>query len=184
MLNPDEFRGVMRFLSALYPNKKIPVETMEAYYLILSDLGIDSLQASILRIASESKFFPSAAEIRSIAFDLQTAIPSAGEAWAEVEKQRYSCGHDEYPDFSHPAIGEAVRQVGGWRRLLRSTNHVADRARFLDLYREIAKKEQSEERDLPAVKGYLEAKRSGLTMAEKPLLLANFLEGIDDTPRT
>jgi hypothetical protein len=49
------------------------------------------------------------------------------------------------PEFSHPAIGKAVRAIGGWRYLCSSENTVSDRARFFETYERFREQAHREE---------------------------------------
>jgi hypothetical protein len=145
----------MAFLSASYPRHQLTDETLEAYRAIVGDLDVALFRAAALQIASrDSPWFPAAGELRSAAFRLlerQAGVPSAGEAWGEVVRKIGEDGHIRVPEFSNPLIKAAVEGVGGWRELCFSENSVADRARFLQVYEVLAKRERETAAMLPAV---------------------------------
>ncbi|RMD57454.1 hypothetical protein D6833_13885 [Candidatus Parcubacteria bacterium] len=150
-----EILNVLHKLALVYPQQEVPEETVEMYVRLLDDLPVDALRAAALQLATTSKWFPTVAEIREAAFALmehQSGLPSAYEAWQEVMRQAFEVGHTGKPQFSHPAIMEAVKAIGGWRYVCMSTNQVADRARFVDAYEQLVQRARYKERMLPAVK--------------------------------
>ena len=61
-------------------------------YKDFMDLDVTVLEAAMIKILQTSTFFPAVAEIRSIAeamvnFYNKTTLPTAGEAWEEVQRQ-------------------------------------------------------------------------------------------------
>lgn len=160
MIDPAEFRKLMQFLNSAYPRFTLEPETIEVYYQILKDLSLDLVKAAILQLITEdSPWCPSAGQVRSCAFNLieqQLGVPSAWDAWAEVCKRFGTHGHSSLPEFSHPLIKRAVDGVGGWRLLCMSTNAIADRARFVQAYEALAKRERAQVRMLPQVREVLE----------------------------
>ena len=160
MIDPAEFRKLMQFLNNTYPRFTLEPETIEVYYQILGDLSLDLVKAAILQLITEdSPWCPSVGQIRSRAFDLldrESGVPSAWDAWAEVCRRFGTHGHSRLPEFSHPLIKRTVDGVGGWRELCMSTNAVADRARFVQAYEVMAKRERAQVRMLPQVREMLE----------------------------
>lgn len=160
MIEPDEFRKLMQFLGKAYPRFTLEPETIEVYYQILGDLSLDLVKAAILQLISDdSPWCPAAGQVRGRAFDLldrESGVSSAWDAWAEVTKRFGTHGHSRLPEFSHPLIKRAVDGVGGWRELCMSTNAVADRARFVQAYKALAKRERAGLRMLPQVREVLE----------------------------
>ena len=154
-MNDIQFLEVMAFLSAAYPRHNLTDETLAAYRAILGDLSADLLKAAALQIASrDSPWFPAAGQLRAAAFRLlerEAGVPNMGEAWGEVVRKIGEDGHIRVPEFSNPLIQAAVNGVGGWRELCMSENFVADRARFLQVYEVLAKRERETVAMLPAV---------------------------------
>jgi len=150
----------MQFLNSAYPRFTLEPETIEVYYQILSDLPLDLVEAAILQLITEdSPWCPSVGQIRSCAFDMldrESGVPTAWDAWAEVTRRFGTHGHSRLPEFSHPLIKQAVDGVGGWRALCMSENAIADRARFVQAYETLAKRERAQSRMLPQVREMLE----------------------------
>ncbi len=152
-----EFAKILATLAALYPRYELKKETIAAYHAILGDLSVDLLRAAALQIASrDSPWFPAAGELRAAAFRLlerEAGVPSAGEAWGEVCKRIGDTGSWGTPEFTHPLIQEAIEGIGGWMDICRSEgSRVADRARFLQVYGELAGREREAVAMLPEVR--------------------------------
>jgi hypothetical protein len=151
------FKMIMRTLSVLaaaYPTFDLKPETIKVYVRLLEDLP-DSLieQAAIAHIAS-STFFPTVAELRKAALvllDGQNPLPTALEAWSEVEEQVRRTGYLGKPSFSNPLITRTVSAIG-WQNICRSENPVADRAHFLNGYAQLCERERNQMRLLPKPK--------------------------------
>jgi hypothetical protein len=162
--NGNKVAQVLAFLAALYPNFKLTKATLTAYSQILEDIPADLLQAAAKDVGSRSTFFPAAAEIRQAAFDLKeraAGVPTAYEAWAEVLHACRHYGANNPPEFSHPLIVQATASVGGYRQLCYSTDHTADRARFIDAYDRLANRQRTEERTLPQIGAYVAKQLAG-----------------------
>jgi len=63
--------------------------------------------------------------------------------------------------YAHPVIEETVRRLGG-RDALITDNPAADRARFIDAYREIVERERKEVSRIPEVAQFIDARRAEL----------------------
>lgn len=61
--------------------------------------------------------------------------------------------------YTHPVVAETVKILGG-RDVIITDNPTADRARFIDAYREIVARERRKAAMLPDVKAYIEEKRT------------------------
>jgi len=151
----EEFAKVLALLAALYPRFKLTSDTIKAYYAILGEIEIDLLKSAALHVGANNTFFPSASELRKAAFELveqAEGIPNAYDAWGEITAAFRSIGSYQMPDWSYPAIGEAVEMVGGWRQLCASTMPVADRARFVEAYQSLQKRRRVQRQMLPQVR--------------------------------
>ena len=159
-MNELEFGKALAVLEDAYPRYTLEPRVVRTWYAILGDLEPDLLKAAVLQIVSEGRpFLPAPGEVRQCAFDLldrQSDVPTAWNAWAEVSRRFGTHGHSRLPEFSHPLIKRAVDSVGGWREICMSTNAVADRARFVQAYEALAKRERAQVRMLPAVREALE----------------------------
>lgn len=178
MANQAEVSQVVAMIGSAYPNFSATKETVGVYFELLKDLPLDLLRASALRCCAEAgrKFAPSVGEIRGAAGEIgriAEGIPSALEAWAEVNKAYYrdyrSCplyadGQIFYEDpnpfkWSHPLV-ERVAKLMGWPKFPGNDNEAVDRAHFLKQYEIELQNKTAESVELPAVTGYIEARRN------------------------
>lgn len=146
---------VFAVLGAAFPNFAATRETIAVYSRVLSDVPEELLQAAALDCVSKCKWFPTVSELRDAALSIKRiglAQPSAFEGWEEVVRLIREHGHGWLPEFSHPWIGAAVRQIGGWGRICMSENLVADRARFFECYQDAERRNLEGERTLPQVR--------------------------------
>lgn len=155
-----EFGKALAVLEDAYPRYTLEPRVVKTWYAILGDLEPDLLKAAVLQIASENRpFLPAPGEVRQCAFDLverHSNFPTAWDAWAEVCKRIGDNGYVSVPEFTHPLIKRTVDAVGGWLQLCWSENAVADRARFVQAYETLAKRERAQSRMLPQVREVLE----------------------------
>jgi hypothetical protein len=146
---------VLAYLAALYPRYELKVETVRAYHTIVADIEPGLLHAAAIQVASTSKWFPAASELRGAALEIQSraqGIPSAAEAWREVLAQVGETGSYGVPAFSRHLTSQAVDALGGWRSLCASDNLVADRAHFFRIYEDLLRRQQEELSLLPQVR--------------------------------
>jgi hypothetical protein len=158
---PTEFLQVWNVLDRSYPRfcqeqgAENMLQTLRLYYQLLSDLPIEQIKAAVLRHVSCSKWFPTVAELREASTVLSAApLPSAIEAWGEVLDAMAGiegycfADHVTVPRFANPITARLVDAMG-WRALCGSENGIADRARFIESYEQLAARNEREQR-LPA----------------------------------
>jgi hypothetical protein len=148
-MNENAVLKSLMLLKAAYPRQPLPDETIDVYELSLGDLDPQLLKASVMRLITNSVFFPTVAEIRKTCADLvleQRGLPTPMRAWSMIHGSAADC-----PEI----VREAVRMsCGDFYNLHRSTNQAADRARFLEAYAELLKKVKEKVTELPLVKKY------------------------------
>jgi hypothetical protein len=127
-----------------------------AYHRFLSDLPYEVLARAAEQVGSESEFFPPASKLRQTAFQLlewADELPSAYDAWGEIERSFATHGlYRGAPPWSHPLIGQVLKQIGGYANLCRSHNATADRSQFIRAYEEQLKRHRKKTRMLPQVR--------------------------------
>ena len=155
-LTPQEVKmlALVVLASSSYPSmqSKDPQPIVSAWSLMLADIPLEILQAAVLKVCRESEFFPSVAQIVAAAEELDPRnekIPTAAEAWEEVEQQICSVGIYKSPVFSSELVRRAARAIG-WLQLCSSENPAADRAHFLRLYESMRSK-RKEAREIEQV---------------------------------
>ena len=152
MSEPHEIAEILLVAAAAYPNFKLPPESVKAYTVFLEHLSADVLRLAVMEAVKESVFFPTVAEImKHTDALLHPSYPTAGGAWGEaVEMMRFR-GHSWEPKFDNPITQKCIEALG-WYYLCMSINQVADRARFIELYDELARRTLHEDRVHPLVK--------------------------------
>jgi hypothetical protein len=171
MANKSEIIKALTVLSAAYPRFELTDATVSIYVRLLADLDFELLKAATLQCATINTFFPSVAEIRAAAEELQAmaeGIPTEAEAWQNVLQQIGMVGSSGQPQFRHPLIEQVVRQFG-WRNLCMSENQIADRARFMDVFEKLLRDTNRRNRMLPEIREIID--RRALTAREKINLL-------------
>ena len=163
MATEKQIKQVLLPIASDWPELTNTPERAKAFRLnlkfkakMLADLDIDLIRAAALQCAAESKWFPRVAEIRAKALELtrDPSIPTAFEAWEEVARE----AHYGTTDFSHPLIGEAVKQIGGMKQLGMAWNKdmVSHRARFLECYGVLEQRGDRDRAMLPGVRAVAE----------------------------
>lgn len=154
MATSEQVAKVLAVLAAAYPHFRLTEETVAVYARTLGDLPWDLLQAAALQCIAECERFPSVAAIRRKALELQAqaeGVPTAYDAWREVQEAIARVGAYGRPAFSHPLVEQAVNALG-WRTLCWSENQTADRARFLECYNQLLARSQRVGSMLPPVR--------------------------------
>ncbi len=157
-------------LTAAFPNNRVDNRTMWVYQNMLADLDREAAHKAVARLICTRKFMPTVAEIRAAAVECERgARRLGGEAWGDVGMAVRKFGRNREPEFDDPTVAECVRQLG-WLSLCNSTNEVADRARFIELYDGLAVQQRA---DLVAgAANALPAPRSGRQLRDVPGLKA------------
>ena len=142
MAESHEILRVLALLGGAFPNFELREETGEVYCRLLADLPAPLLEAATLRHIATAKFFPTVAELREAAWAMSGQLPPEPmEAWGEVMRQMRVNGAPSGPRFSHPAIREVVEQMTWWA-LCFSDNPPAERARFLEAYEKVGRRQR------------------------------------------
>ncbi len=125
-------------LSAAYEHP-LAESTLAVYAGALADIPDEALKQAVAAHLSLNIHFPRIAELRNLA--LAGEYPDPVEAWGEVVQQIRRVGSYGQPSFSNPLIHRVVEQLG-WVLLCQSDNLIADRARFLQAYETLLRREK------------------------------------------
>ena len=143
MATPREAAAVIAAIGLAYPSRfKIGKEqlapTVTLWHGLLADLPDGAALDACRALLASGQHPPAISEIRAEALSVRLGLgrPSAGDAWGEVVKAFGSNPIDQAPAWSSPAIERALRAIGGWRHACTSDNPAADRARFMENYKE------------------------------------------------
>lgn len=137
-MKESEVTELVAVLVAAFPRPPIAEKTVAIYEQMLRDLAVEVAHRAVARLVATSKWLPTIAEIRAAAVEAQLGARRAGaEAWGDVNDAVRRVGRYGTPKFADPLVAEAVRSLG-WLAICDSTNDVADRARFIELYDSLA----------------------------------------------
>ena len=164
-------------LQAAYPRLDLGPQTINVYQLSLADIEPRLLRAAVLKHISTSKWLPTIADLRQGVTELVLEAEgqlTAPEAWGLVMREIGNVGHWGTPKFTSP-VRRAVESIGGWRQICFSENITADRARFLEAYNLLSKRQAEKLQQLPEVAETQEALVAGRMKIEQEIskLLAN-----------
>jgi len=152
-LNSIEAAKIIATLTAAYPRNEIQEETGKLYARFLQDLDYIKAQAAIIKIIANNKWFPTVAEIREAAMQVDHPnFPLPADAWEEVTRQIRNVGYVGVPVFSHPLIKKAVDGMGGWISLCQSEDGMVDRAHFLKVFESYRNRHIEEEKTAPIMR--------------------------------
>jgi hypothetical protein len=138
MKTPDDVKLALVKAAALYDVKLAPIR-MAAYLELLSGkASTNELCAGIESACTQSKFFPTVAEILDACG--RSKKLEAAEAWQRALETASGGRHrNRDGDVSEP-IRRAVRMLGGWDAIglvHESKRHFVER-RFLEIYEQVA----------------------------------------------
>ena len=168
-------------LQSAYPRTEFGAESVKIYRTTLADIEPALLQTAVLKHISSSKWFPTIAELRKAATEIvlhSDGQLSAPEAWGKVMREVRSVGHWGSPSLG-PVVMQAVEAIGGWRNVCLSENITADRARFIEAYTILRKREVMRVQQIPAVREGQEALAEGRKKVEEGVV--GVLEGMKRT---
>ena len=140
-------RGVLRAVDELarHHNKAMSRDQIELYVRYLSDLDDGTLMQAAANLICLLRFFPKVAEMREEAVRIDLGgefAPHPVSAWREVLAGIQAHGRASVPSWSHQAIGVALDQIGGYRRVCDSQLVEAERSKFCDVYEHLIAEER------------------------------------------
>lgn len=133
--------------------------TSKLFAMTLCDLDDTLLKAAVVQyLASGDKWFPAPSDLRRAALALVNradGTPSAYEAWSEIKAWIRS---HERPS---PMAQKAIDLLGGLQEFGMSDtgDEPSWRARFVDVYERLQARQAEDAMMLPAIAGYIEARR-------------------------
>ena len=126
-------------LMAAFPQSQVSEATTGVYEEDLAELDFAIGIKACTRLRRTCKFLPSVAEILSAVADIEYGPQRpGGEAWCDVLEQSRRVGYCGTPRFEDPIVTEIVRRTG-WREMCLSQDGAPDRARFIELYDQLAR---------------------------------------------
>jgi hypothetical protein len=140
----DEWLDSLALWARLWPQRPLPHESAEAWFLLLEDLDAHDVRAGLLAMAAdpENRWPPaSPGEIRDRCAGPDEDWVAALARLADLVRR-----HPYYdpPTDLEPALAEYVRSLGGWSSLCRSLDLTdsTTRAQFRDHWRVASRRAQ------------------------------------------
>lgn len=148
-MNRRDVMGLIVHGAALWPAWRLPADpgemgaVVDTWAAMLADTPADAALAALERSSLRGDAWPP--PVGRLVLDAsrlagRPVAPAPDAAWDEITAALGAVGRYALPVWSHEAIGDAVRAMGGWRALCDSSNAMADRAHFLRLYEPIAER--------------------------------------------
>lgn len=189
MATDKEAMKVWMVLVVAYPThgrevgEAVMQQTAKLYARLLADLPVPLLMAAAEQHIASSKWFPTVAELRAQVASIQrAALPERGglEAWGIVQETftdggyyQYDDGHATTPEFDDPLITATLKALGGYWHLyglIRDPhgNPAADRARFVECYETLRRRQNEEALLLPGVRALRQQIKAGGGVLQLP----------------
>lgn len=124
----DEALELMGTLAAAYPRQELRDETLEVYARDLIDLDQKLAAEAVAHVLRSSRFFPTIAEIRDAAAELELDAPGPMEAWRQASQLDRTARHSLVQQ-ARATVGDDYAWRTGDREQLRPA--------FLGAYREL-----------------------------------------------
>ena len=146
-METDRIHELIVYGTVLWPRTVTPPTdditlalTVQVWQDVLGDLEPEQVRAAMAAWAG--RFPPTPRELRDATLAVARKVagipdaPDVDEALAELERAIHLIGYMGRPDWSHPAIGQAVAAVGGWADgICHTSNPTATRAHFIAAYK-------------------------------------------------
>lgn len=137
MATLETIQQVLLTLSAAYEHV-LNESTIAVYACGLEDVPDEALKKAAGAHISRNRFFPRISELRELA--LSGRYPDPVSAWGEVLQEVKRVGYYGKPDFSNELITRAVSDLG-WVTICQSENLPSERARFIQAYEALLRRE-------------------------------------------
>lgn len=139
----EEFAVIAATLQAGAPEKRLPKATLDLWFELLGDLPARVVLGAVKAHYATSEYptLPAIGAVRKAAVALMhPAIPTAAEAWGQVEHEMRRVGWVGKPDLS-PLTARVVKAIG-WQRLCASEDPGVERGQFLKMYDQMAQRDE------------------------------------------
>lgn len=163
-MTQEHAKGIAKLLLASYPAQRARMSDadvlamMDAYSSGLSHLDDVMVRRAITALVLSERWMPTIAQIVSKVSEMRDGHKrEGGEAWGDVMQAIRRYGYVRSPgvdfQFDDPLVARCVRALG-WVELCSSENAVADRARFIELYTDLANRDSVDRAVGAALPGY------------------------------
>jgi len=182
----EECARLVTVMLMAVPNHRVDPRSVpgmiDAYADLLSDLTYEQCNAAIRVLLQTRTWLPSVADVRATALEIMRGpVRAGGEAWGGVHRAMSTEGAYRQPgvDFvlADPISARCVQALG-WQALCLSENPIADRARFIDMYDQLAKQQQRE-KQAPLLEAAREAREQ---LGDASSIVLQLAEKLADKP--
>lgn len=148
-MKKEEFATLAAALRTYYPRETLlpNKQAAELWYMELKDLQYDVAMMALREHVHTSKWSPSISELREKAAEIQNGkVADWGEGWQKTMEaiRRKGMYREQEALESMDEITRATVERLGYQNLCLSENQTADRARFKDIYEQIAERKKRE----------------------------------------
>ncbi len=154
-MNKHESARIVAVIVAACPNQGSKLDStrltamVDAFTALLADMTYEQVNAAVTVLLQTSPWMPAVADIRSTALELARGpVGAGGEAWGRVLRAVSMEGSYRSPGvdfvFADPVTARCVAAFG-WQQICLSENAIADRARFIDMYDQLAVQDRREQ---------------------------------------
>ena len=180
MASKVEIIKLMALFEVAFPRNELKQGADELYFRMLKDLDYEALSAAADQLIATLVFYPAIAQWRQAALDIilaRLAMPSAQEAWEEVQQACNRVGHRKIPSWSHPLIEKTVNSMG-WVNICLSEEPDWQRNYFIKAYDLFLKRADEDARMLPSVRQVTDkfTLSAGMNPKQSMALLARRME--------
>jgi hypothetical protein len=177
--------SIMALFNEEYPGKfTLSANRAELWNKLLSDIKPEVILAAATQLVGTDEWPPPVARVRRKALEIQKGnlyALTGDDAWQHVLVKIQRPDDVELTDLEKSAL----KQTSTLFDLQRSTNIAADRATFVRVYNELARRERIEESTLPEVRQLVESRRAerakALPLPAEPRTPKELIEG-DEAP--
>lgn len=183
-MTEDQVLEIVARIKDAYPRQVVGLGTLAVYSQMLGDLPYAAANNAVRDLLASSRFFPTIAEIRERVVALRLDAPAPEQAWGEVVTAFGYPGRTRTPKWPHPLIGKAVDCLG-WQEMCDSDNHESTRARFIEAYASISRRQMHEAQVEGVLPPFEERKRLACEPGEPTFMakLLNLGDGHEGGPR-
>lgn len=146
-MDKTKFINLIKGVKSVYPNfgVKSP-EQVEFWYTMLKDIPYETLSVAVKKHISQNKWPPTIADLREQASETREELPSASDAWGEVQRaiRHYGSYREQEALESLPPIIRRTVKGLNYKSLCLSENEMADRAHFFKTYNAMAEREKKD----------------------------------------
>lgn len=148
-MNKQEFGQIALAIKTYYPTDKVFATdvAIDLWFKHFEDIPYNVMSAAIEKWVLTNERSPSIAALRGMCVSITGGeVPDSGQAWEEVVNAIRKYGYyreGEALESLSPLARETTKQIGFYE-LCVSENQVADRAHFMQMYDQVARRHKTD----------------------------------------